>query len=177
MAVVELRANPNAVQGTNKSTNTVDALYVGGKKLKIMYAKVSKGASDSALSIYRMFENVPCNVKLISLSIANGALGAGAQWNVGLFQSGIGGAIVDVDVFAALLDLSAARTSFTQGAAPLAANGLAALTIDLFGKSLWEHAGATEANKKATYDICLQPPVTPGANAATIAAMLMFAEE
>jgi hypothetical protein len=109
--------------------------------------------------------------------IASGAMGAGAQWNIGIFQSGIGGAVVSANVFAALLDLSAARTSFTPGAAPLAANGLAALAIDAYDKYLWEHAGATQANKKATYDICAQAPVTPGANAATIAAMLMFAEE
>jgi len=173
MPIVDLYPQPFAIQSSSKVSENMAGLFVGGEKVKCLINVQAKGLDDSAGSIYRMFRDLEPNIHPIMMLYACSALGTGASYSNGVYNSGFGGALVNTTVFAATLDFAAALADLMPG---VAKSGMTAVAIANRTKRLYEHIGVAQGKQKRTYDIALTS-ITPGASAGTIVGMLLYTEE
>lgn len=110
---------------------------------------VSIAAADDDTSVYRVFENMSSSSIITNIMIGNTAITAGTDYDVGVYETGVGGAVVDKDIFADGLDLSSAHIRGAE------ISGIAAVSIANSQKNLYTLLGKTLANNKMAYDICL----------------------
>ena len=106
-------------------------------------------AADDALSVYRLVR-VPSNARLTSILLATDAITGATASDVGVYQTAAnGGAVVDADVFATDVDISAAATVFTEVLLEATATD-----ISKCEKPLWELLGLTSDSRRE-YDIAV----------------------
>lgn len=145
MAVEDKYVDSNLVAG--KSTN---AAFTKGAELVVARAVASIAAADDNGSVYRLFADVPGDYIPIRLDVNNDAITGGTDFDIGLYRTGVGGAVVDKDVFADGLDLSTAHADVSN---PV--DGLGAPDIAVLQRKIYEHAGHTLKTRRPAYDIAL----------------------
>lgn len=159
----------------NKYVNTqvaaggvAKALEVNGKKVLVLNQTFEVAAADDNGSIYRVFPNINPELIPLKIEIANDAITAGTDYDLGLYQSKslTDGAVIDKDALADGADLSSAHIIGAE------LSGLSAVDVANKGKSLLELAALADdtlviGNIKAGFDICLTANVV-GTAAGTI---------
>lgn len=147
------------------------ALFTGGSNLKIIAWNFEVAAADDNGSIYRL-GRIPANAIPILSHVYSDALTSGTDWDLGLYKPGVGGAVVEVDIFADGLD-PASGEAIT---APL--NGLTNLggadPVGSFGKTLWQLLALTKPNRQ-DYDLAWTANVV-GSAAGTMSGFLIYAD-
>jgi hypothetical protein len=129
-------------------------------------ATIEVAAADDDGSVYRLLR-VPSNAVLTNIDIASDALGTGASYDVGIYETASNGGVeVDKDEFASSVSLVTAIpwTSIMEEAAPT--------DIDKIGQQLWQRLGLTKDPGRA-YDICATGNVA-GTTAGTIALRIRY---
>lgn len=125
-------------------------------------------AADDDASIFRLFKNVGAEMIPLSLRVACDALTGSTDWDMGLYDPlERGGAVVDKDILADGLNLSAGYSRI------LALDGLKDVDIANCQKRLYELAGHTFLTKKPGYDVCLTAN-TIGSGAGTVMVSAIF---
>jgi hypothetical protein len=155
MAVVDKYFNANLVAGKLANpAKTQGAITTG----IVNVGEVA--AADSDGSVYRI-GTLPSNAIITNISINADVITGGNDYDVGLYDIGVSGAVIDKDVFADGLNLSGGAAIGSE------LNGLSAVAIDALDNKLYEHAGKTVSNKKEGYDLALTAN-TVGSAAGTI---------
>lgn len=142
---------------------------VSGGKILALIASFEQAAADSNASVYRL-ARLPANAIPLRCEIYADAAIDGTDYDLGLYKPGVGGAVVDKDIFADGLDLSAG-VAVTAGAN----NGLTNLGADApasLGKKLWELLGLSVPGRQ-DYDLCLTANTAGGA-AGTITVVFQY---
>lgn len=170
MAVVDVYANPLYVAGVaQKMLKNVNS---NGCELSVMRENVTVGATDNNLSQYRVFKNLNPSIVPVMILVANTANTAGTNYGLGLYKTGIGGAAVAATCFAAAMDMSVAALFPIPG---VAKNGMAAVSLSNYNKTLWEHAGVTDVkNRPNAYDLVLTATVVGTAGGTITVTMFFF---
>lgn len=146
MAVV----NTKATAITNADALPVDKTspHLTHGRLREAVGTVEAAAGDSIGSTLRM-ARVPSWARISDIGLLNDALGLNVTGDIGLYRTAAdGGAVVDADLFASLVDLNTAR----QGAPADVTTEATATNIDKIEKRLWELLGLTE-DPKIMYDV------------------------
>lgn len=143
------------------------ALNTFGTQTVTMVATAAVAAANDDTSVYRLFKGVPSNFVPVKIAIHNTAITAGTDYDLGLYNVGTDGAVVDKDILADGLDMSSARTIATDNNA-----GMTSLTLSNGTQDL-ATLGA-ETNPASAYDICLTAN-TVGSAAGTIRVTATFA--
>lgn len=166
MAVLDQYVNSNFNSTTgqiNKLIRQVQA--AGGVQPRMSRVTFEVAAADSDGSVYRILKGVDPNMVIDKIIVANDAITGGTDWDIGLYQTGIGGAVIDADCFnGAGLDLSTAHATLSS---LVALNGFAAQDIAAPEQKLWEWASETVGRHQGSYDICLTAN-TVGSAAGTV---------
>lgn len=152
------------VDSTLAAGKSNNPAYSKGADVQCFRAIAEIAAADDDGSRYRIGSRLPANTIITRIDINNDAITGGSDYNIGLAESGIGGADIDDNVFADALDLSSANVNFSQPT-----DGMEALDVANSQKRLFEHAGHTEATKNSEYDLVLKG-VTVGTAAGTVVA-------
>lgn len=103
--------------------------------------------ADNVQSVYRMFKGLDSELVLSDLRLSHDAFGAAGTIDIGLFESGDNKPLIDQDVFAAAVDISAAAAGV---------NAMANIDLADRQKRIFEHAGHDEDTKKASYDLVVK---------------------
>lgn len=140
---------------------------VNGGALQAMPFTFEVAAADSDGSVYRIAKNINPDLIPVKMEIYNDAITAGTNYDLGLYESGVGGAVIDKDCFAEGLDMSSAAVK----ASPK--DGMKDVDVANLQKKIYEHGGHTIATKKLGYDIALTGD-TVGSAAGTISGILWF---
>lgn len=162
MAVENKYVESNLAAGKKAS-----ALNTFGTDVIVGVATVAVAAADDDGSVYRVFKAVPSNLVPVMICIHNTAITSGTDWDVGLYQVGKSGAVVDKDILADGLDLSSAATIATW-------NNKGLTTIDISGGCKDLATLGAETNPAMAYDIALTAN-TVGSAAGTIRVTAVFA--
>jgi len=141
MAVLDKYINAN--QEAGKLANPA---FIQGAEVFQLVSIEEIAAADSDTSVYRI-GTLPSNAIITNVEVNADAITAGTDYDLGLYEVGVGGVVVDADVFADGVDMS---SGFAAGSE---ANGLSAVAIDELNKTVYEHAGHTVATKKEGYDL------------------------
>ncbi len=155
---------------TNADAAPVDlsSPIINHGRLRSQVAKVEVAAADDNGSTFRLFR-VWSGWRIQRIEIGSDALGTGAAYEVGVYQTAEnGGAVVDADEFASGVVLSSATplTDVTYEAV--------ATEIDKIEMPLWERIGEA-ADTKRWYDIVLTATAA-GTAAGTIAGRLTYVD-
>ena len=154
----------------------IDALVAAGKKGnpgKVSGGKIctvvftfEQAAADNDTSVYRL-ARLPANAIPVKCEIyADGAID-GSDYDLGLYDPGVGGAVVDANCFADAIDLSSG-VAVTAGAN----NGLKSLAIEDVGSKIWEILDLSAPGRQ-DYDLCLTANTAGGA-AGTISGFFQY---
>lgn len=127
------------------------ALISGGQILCIAF-NFELAAADSNLSVYRLGK-LPANAIPYEAEIFADAAIDGTDFDLGLYKPGVGGAIVDIDLFADGLNLSAGL-AITAGANNGLTNLGGADPLAAVGKKLWDLLGLSKPDLQE-YDLVL----------------------
>lgn len=107
-------------------------------------------AADDIGSKYTFF-SLPSNARLFQLLLSTNGLGTTGAANIGLYQTtDNGGAVVDADLFATAVALTAALSN--SDITTEAAGAGASIGVDDLEKPIWEILGLT-ADPKIDYDV------------------------
>lgn len=171
MAVLDTYVTPKAVASSDLMTG-LDQNIVKGLKLEIAVVTFEVAAADDNASVFRIFRNLDGNIRPIMILVANDAITAGTDYDMGIYNTGIGGAVIGATdlLNGTAMDLSAAHASINPGTA---LNAMAAVAIENIGKKLFELASHTEVTKKKGYDLALTAN-TCGTAAGTITVALVY---
>lgn len=128
-----------------------------------MVATGELAAGDSATSVYRFFKGLSGNLIPIDIKVYwDDAITDETDADIGLYEQGVGGVVIDADVFADAIDFTLAGGAIRGGGdvgdiniTDEAADGLKNVGIANLTKKIYEHAGHTIKNAKSGYDICL----------------------
>jgi len=157
----------NALAAAGKKTPPIAGS--GAQLLCIAFA-FEVAAADNNESVYRL-GRLPANAIPIKSEIFADAAIDSTDADLGLYKPGVGGAVVDIDLFANGLDIASGEPV----TAPL--NGLTDLggadPIANQGKPIWELLGLTEPSRQ-DYDLAMTLRVAGGA-AGTIAGNFWYA--
>lgn len=162
MAVEDKYINANVAAG-----KLADPAYNSGSEVYTMVATFEVAAADSDGSKYRVFQDIHPDFIPVDIKILNDAITGGTDYDLGLYEGGVGGDVVDKDVFADGLDLSSGHGRGSE------VNGLSAVAIDAVKKRIYELAGHTIRTKKLGYDIVFTAN-TVGTAAGTITVVATF---
>lgn len=163
MAVQDKYIDTNVAAGKKGNAGKVS----GGKLLAIA-CTFDVAAADSDTSVYRL-GRLPANAIPIRCEIyADSALGTSA-FCLGLHKPGVGGAVVDKDLFFTATDLTAG-VAITAGAN----NGLKAIAIEDIGQKIYELLDKTAATKtREDYDLTITADTAGGAEG-TISVIFLY---
>lgn len=146
--------------------------FVAGDKTLVAVATEEIAAADDDGSVYRLFKSVPHNYIPVRIEIYNDAITAGTDYDLGFYQTtvgGVAGAVVDKDALADGLDMSSAAAKGSPK------DGLVTVAIENVQKRVYELAGDTLDAKELNYDIALTAN-TVGSAAGTISAIAWFVQ-
>lgn len=169
MAVVDTVAT--ALVTAAQAVAAPRSLFSQGAALGAILCTVSVAAADSDGSIYRCFSNLSPYLRPLLILVGNTAITAGTVYDLSIYETGSGGAVISDAYFASAIDMSSARASMIPG---ICADGMAAVLPANVGKMMYEHAGHNSSNLRAGYDIGWTAD-TVGSAAGTITALMIFA--
>lgn len=148
-----------------------DAVHAAGAPLLCLPFSFEVAAADSDTSVWRLGK-LPANAVPIRAEIyADASLGTSA-FCLGLHKPGVGGAVVDKDIFLAATDLTAG-VAVTAGANNGLTNLGGADPVANQGKSLWELLGLSVMGAPV-YDLTITGDTVGGA-AGTISGFFLYA--
>lgn len=142
--------------------NKVDAGIAGGR-YRHLFATFETAAADDDGSVYRLFR-VGADEVVEDLTVLTDGITSGTDFDVGVYKVGVGGAVVDADLFENTIDLSSGiALSGTRG------NVMSAVAIENLSKTVGEllEIASSGSDTEDQYDICLTAN-TVGSGAATI---------
>lgn len=158
MAVQDKYVNSDVANG-----KLGNAALVNGAPTTTMVATEEIAAGDSAASVYRYFKGISGNLIPLNIDVyVDDALTDESDADIGLYEQGIGGAVISANVFADSIDLIPSGGAL-RGAADIgdvvegreAIDGMKSVDIANLTKKIYEHAGHTVLTSKAGYDLCL----------------------
>lgn len=154
---------------TNLAAGKISNAYTGqGQNEITLIGTEETAAADSDGSVYRFFKSVPSNFIPVQIDIMTDGITSGTDFELGLYEVGVGEAAIDIDVLMGTQDLSSALTRATgQGL------GLAAVDLANVGSTLGTLSGQSDVS--ASYDICLTAN-TVGSGVGTISIIAKFIE-
>ena len=144
MAVLDKYVNANLAAG-----KLARPALIGGDKVVEMVATFELAAGDSNGSVFRIAQGLCPNLIPIEILINCDALTSSTDWDLGLYEMGVDGAVVDKDIFMDGADLSGGKAIGSEQ------NGLADVVMENLVKRLYEHVGETVINHKKGYDLAL----------------------
>lgn len=165
MAVVNTKST--AISNADASPAVLNNPRVVNGFLRESVGTVEVAAADDNDSVFR-FVRVPSNARISSVEVANDAITAGTDYDIGVYDTAAaGGAVVSVNLFGDAVDLSSAKafTDYTYETT--------ATNISKVDQELWQLLGLTSDPAKF-YDICATG-VTVGTAAGTISMRVRFA--
>ena len=142
---------------------------VQGKTLKCVRKTFEVAAADDNNSVYRVFPDVNPELIPVQINVYNDAITGGTDYDLGLYERGIGGAVIDQDVLAATLNMSSGASLGSPK------NGLGALNVADVEKALHQLVSQNIGSLKGGYDICVTAP-TVGTAAGTITVEMFYIE-
>ena len=144
--------------------NLGDRKTKGGGETTYLTQVVAVAAADDDGSVYRLFTVTDNAIPVLVSSIAkiSTAITGGTGYTLGVYERGVGGVVVDADLFMT-------TTSFTSTGNK---DAVVAVTADKVGQSIWELLGSTASAGKQ-YDVCLTA-ATVGTVAGTVGVQLGF---
>jgi hypothetical protein len=164
MAVLDKFANSDIEDGKHANPN-----FAGGAKVLAIIGSYELAAADDDASVVRI-GRVLANYIPIFAQITCDAITAMTDLDVGLYKPGVGGAVVDADLFADGLNLNAGVTIVGN----LANNGFTTQpTIENIGETIWQLLGLSVPNRQ-DYDLALTWN-TIGSAAGTVSWRFLFA--
>lgn len=164
MAVANTKAT--AVSNADATPVVITPAYLAGGSVKERRGVVEVAAADDDGSVYRVARIRSSDV-ISDILLANDAISVGAAYNVGLYKTAAaGGAAVDDNLFASLVDLAAASPFRSVMLEATATN------LDKTEKRVWELLGLTE-DPVLEYDLALTG-ATAGTAAATLAVIVRY---
>jgi len=143
---------------------------ISGAELQATNFTFEVAAADDDGSIYRVCKSLNPNLIPIKFEINNDSITVGTDYDLGLYETSTDqgdGLVIDKDVFADGLDMSAAAANGSEK------NGLGAVAIENLPRKLSEHAGDTVITKKQGYDIAFTAN-TVGSSDGTISGRFYF---
>jgi hypothetical protein len=146
------------------------ALSQGAETITVV-ATVEIAAGDDDDSVYRLFKSVPSTYVPVEITIATDGITGGTDYDLGLYEVGVGKDVVDADI---LMDGQTMASALTRATGHQL--GLQTVDIANIGKTLGELAvigAASEAIE--SYDIALTAN-TVGTAAGTISVLAVFAQ-
>lgn len=138
---------------------------ISGQKTHVLVGTFEVAAADSNASVYRL-GRLPANAIPVRAEIYADAAIDSTDADLGLYKPGVGGAVVDRDLFADGLNLNAG-VAITAGANNGLTNLGGADPLASLGKKVWELLGLSSAGAQG-YDLAITLNVAGGA-AGTIA--------
>jgi hypothetical protein len=129
---------------------------IAGADIKISKGICAVAAADDDNSVYR-FARLPSNAVIHSIRILNDAITGGTAYHCGVWDTAEnGGAVVDADLFASSVDISAGNTAWLE----LRYEAATTAVIDHAERQLWYildlGAATLASDPNKQYDICLQ---------------------
>lgn len=167
MAVLDKYADSN-ISG-NVVNKLLTALAAGTGELFVMAQTYEIAAADDDTSVIRFFKSVPGTLVPIFIGVANDAITAGTDYDLGFYKPDLGAVIIK-DCLLNGGDLSAAHA---LGLGSL--NGMSAVDVANVGKKIYELAGHTITTRLEAYDIALTAN-TIGSAAGTVTVWGIFAQ-
>lgn len=156
------------VTNSDATPNVNTPALINHGRLREQVATKEIAAADDNGTVVRLFR-VWSGWRISSIELGSDALGTGAAYDVGVYDTAAeGGAAVDDNEFADGVDLSGA-TALTDVTYEAAATEISKIEM-----ALWERLGLTEDPKK-WYDIALTGD-TAGTSAGTVAARLRYVD-
>jgi len=169
MAVVNTKAT--VISNADNAPVKMSAPYLAHGRLREAVGTVEAAAGDSIGSTFR-FARVSSSWRVSDIGLLNDALGAAVTGDIGLYKTAAdGGAVVDADLFASLVDLNTAR----QGAPLDVTTEATATNIDKIEKRLWELLGLT-SDPKIMYDVVLTVAGAAVVSAGTISLKVRYTD-
>lgn len=157
-----------------------NAALTNGSRIVGMVATEELAAGDSAASVYRFFKGVSGNLIPYEIKIyADDAITDEVDADLGLYNQGVGGAVIDADLFKATIDFTTSGGWVPGGGADghdEALDGLGSINAADRGKKLYELAGHTVNTQKAGYDICLTCNTGVTTTGGTVTIQALFIE-
>lgn len=153
----------DADQAAGKLSNP--AFIQGAEVLGLVSIEEIAAAADNG-SVFRI-GTLPSNAIITKVEVNADTITSGTDYDLGLYNVGVGGAEVDKDVFADGVDMS---SGFAAGSE---ANGLSNVALDALNKKVYEHAGDSISDKKEGYDLAWTAN-TVGAAAGTLVTRVWY---
>lgn len=164
MAVEDKYINSDVAAG-----KLAKAIHSNGGKVFAMIETFEIAAADSNGSVYRVFKNLPPDLIPMRMEVYNDAMTGATDYDIGFYETGVAGAVIDQDKLAAALDMSSAAGKGSPK------DGLVTVGIDEVEEMIYELAGHTTATRKDGYDIAVTA-VAVGTLAGTISIVAWFAQ-
>lgn len=166
MAVLDKYASSLNVSGKKDAP-----IRTGGAEVVAIAGRYELAAGDDDASVVRI-GRVSANYIPMSGVLQCDAITGMTSLSVGLYKPGVGGAVVDINLFVDAIDLNAGVAIATD-----AQNGLTNLggadVVNSIGKQLWELLGLSAPNRQ-DYDLAITFN-TIGSAAGTVAWRYLFA--
>ncbi len=140
--------------------------YMQGAATLSLVATFEVAAADDDGSVYRI-ANLNPNLIPIDISINCDAITGGTDYDLGLYEPGVGGVVIDKDVFMDGTDISGGAAIGSE------INGLSAVAIENLYRKIYEHGGQSVTDYKDGYDLAFTAN-TVGTAAGTITTRATF---
>lgn len=144
---------------------------VSGAPLLCFTFNFEVAAADDNDSVYRL-ARLPANAILVKGEIFADAITSGTDWDLGLYKPGVGGAVVDIDLFADGLDIASGEA--ITAPLNLLTNLGGADPVGNVGKKIWELLGLTVPGRQ-DYDLALTARAV-GSAAGTVSGIIWYIE-
>lgn len=133
---------------SNVAAGTVGIAGRGGHELVIFKGVATVAAADDDGSVYRVFKDVPASFRPVRCTVQTDDITDGTDFGLGVYDRGVGGAVVNKDLFMANQTLASASRTL---------DGLANVSVANLGanKSIAELLSLTPSTAKPAYDIAL----------------------
>lgn len=139
-----------------------------GAEVREFVVTFELAAADDDGSVYRLFKNLSPDLIPVSIQVRCDAITSGTSFDLGFYNTGVGGAVINKNVLMSAQTLASALTTSP-------ADGLANVDIANRAKRIYELCGHTQSTKKAGYDLCLTAN-TVGSAAGTVTIHARFAQ-
>ena len=141
-----------------------------GQDVKCMRKTFEVAAADDDGSVYRVFKNVNPHILVLKVDVTNDAITSGTDYDIGLYETGVAGTVLDKDVLADGLDLSSANAVGSE------LSGLSAVDAANAEKALFELVSESIGALKGGYDIAVTAN-TVGSAAGTVSLAVWYLEQ
>lgn len=141
-----------------------------GREVKQMRKTFEIAAADDNASVYRVFKNINPHMIITKIEVSNDVITAGTDYDIGLYETGVGGVVIDKDVLGDGLDLSTAHAVGSE------LSGLSIVDVANAEKALFELVSQSIGSLKGGYDLCVTANVV-GTSAGTVTLVVSYIEQ